>query len=102
MNPLESTLLVQAAEAALQAWGTQRGLEYQTVRRELLHAWVYEAQLAAYEAQRAKDVPLEALLQRARDCFAKGNRAGSRQACLDWLQAKHGVALGDTDELPTT
>ena len=99
MNPIESTLLVQDAEAALQAWCTQRGLEYQTVHRELLRAWGYEAQLAAYLAQHEKEAPFEAILQRARDCLAKGNRAGYRQACLDWLQAKHGVTLGDTVQL---
>ena len=99
MNSIEATLLVQDAEASLQAWCAQRGVEYHTVRRELFRLWRAEDAAVAYQAQREKEAPLEAILQQARNRLADGNRAGYRQACLDWLQAKHGAALGDTVQL---
>lgn len=84
----EIELLLQRCVAA--------GADYDAAVGQLHAQTFYRGLERSEKREKAKEAPFTAHLQKAYDCQMAGDTAGHRAACLAWLEAKHGVRLGDT------
>lgn len=73
-----------------------QGFDYDKTFSELNWQTSMRGWRQAEEAQRIEEAPHNAHLQRAYDAQLAGDKATHKLACLDWLESKHGVHLGDT------
>lgn len=74
----------------------EAGVTYDQAFTELNWQTTLRGMRKSAEREKVKEAPFTAHLQTAYDCEMAGDSAGHRAACLAWLQAKHGVQLGDT------
>jgi hypothetical protein len=84
----ETELMLQRCVAA--------GADYDKAFWELNFQTTMHGMAITSARDKAKESPFTEHLQRAYDCQFAGDKAGHRAACLAWLEAKHGVRLGDT------
>ncbi len=73
-----------------------RGFDFVEMRNSLHFKWTREALNERILENKKAAAPFTAVLERAFRCQQTNDKAGYRQACLEWLKMRHNVQLGDT------